>query len=263
MIQSRLRQIARLEKLAEPYLKHIRQVEKEVEQIYVGAAAHAAIIAFLVRYGEPRLTEPLSSACQRVTESDAWQTCRGKYFSESIRPGPFVPYNRDEASIIGMPLRHMVISNFRGINEKEKLNAIFSSAPPWLIWHTFGDYTAELLGLKAPNLSQVRSFARSKENFKVWYGVPPGAFECRDWPDGPEGEPLAAVNLRLLIPETRNPQKQGMTTRERRREHPDQARTPGTSWPHLLPSEFLELPFNEQLSFIERLRAKLTVTLEG
>ena len=166
------------------------------------------------------------SACQRVTESDAWQTCCGKYFPDARQhPAfgphyrdaaftesdawetccgkyfpPFGPHGRDTASIIGMPLRHMVISHFSWANEKEKLDAVFCSAPPWLIWHTFGDYTAELLGLKTPDLSHVRRFARSEENFKIWYGVPPGAFECQAWPDGPEREPLAAVNQGQEVP---------------------------------------------------------------
>ena len=157
------------------------------------------------------------SACQRVTESDAWQTCCGKYFPDARQHPAFGPHYRDAASIIGMPLRHMVISHFSGANEKEKLDAVFCSAPPWLIWHTFGDYTAELLGLKTPDLSHVRRFARSEDNFKIWYGVPPGAFECQAWPDGPEREPLAAVNLHFLVPGTRSTDKQIMTSRERRR----------------------------------------------
>jgi hypothetical protein len=245
MLQSRLRQIVRLEKLAEPYLERMRQVEEEVQLIYPGAAAHAAIVAFLVRYGEPRLSEPLSTACQRISESDAWKTCCAKYFHfpDSRGRRSFDPHGRHPALVIGSGLRYMVISNFSGAHEKEKLNAIFSSAPPWLIWHTFGDYTAELLGLETPDLSQVRRFARLKENFEVWYGVPRGAFECRDWPDGPEGEPLAATNLRLLFPETRNSEKQLMTSRERRRAHANQAQSPGTEWPSLLSSELLEKLF--------------------
>jgi hypothetical protein len=43
---------------------------------------------------------------------------------------------------MGSPLRHAVISSFPGADEKEKLDAVFASAPPWLIWFTFGDYTA-------------------------------------------------------------------------------------------------------------------------
>jgi hypothetical protein len=245
MIQSRLGQITRLEKLADPYLKRMHQLKKKVWLIYLGAAAHAAIIAFLVRYGKPRASEPLSAACERITESNAWETCCGKYlhFSDSRRLPSFQPYDRDAAFIIGSGLRHMVISNFSGADEKEKLNAIFSSAPPWLIWHTFGDYTAECLGLKTPDLSQVRRFARLKDDFEVWYGVSPGVFERRDWPDGPEKEPLAAVNLHLLIPEMRHFEKQLITSRERRREHVNPTRTRGSRWPGLLPTEFLEQVF--------------------
>jgi len=44
--------------------------------------------------------------------------------------------------------------------EKEKLEQVFASAPPWLIWFTFADYTAELLGLSLPDLSSVAGDAR-------------------------------------------------------------------------------------------------------
>ncbi len=202
MIQSRLRQIARLEKLAEPYFERRRQLWREFQLTQLGAAGHAAILAFLVRYGDPRIDEPLSRACQRVSESDVWHTCCAKYLYHFIRRGrafPFKPYDRDSASCIDMPLRHMVISNFCGRSEKDKLNAVFSTAPPWLIWYTFGDYTARLLGLKIPDLSTVRGFARSKADFKIWYGVPPGKFEARPWHNDPEKEPLAAVNLNLVF----------------------------------------------------------------
>ena len=67
----------------------------------------------------------------------------------------------------GMPLRHVIIANFPGVGEKDKLDAVFASAPPWLIWFTFADYTAKLLGLTLPNLSGVMGFARSKANFDL------------------------------------------------------------------------------------------------
>ena len=89
------------------------------------------------------------------------------------------PYDRDGVSLLGQFVRHAVISNFPGADEKQKLNAVFSSAPPWLIWFTFADYTAKLLKLKLPDLSDVRVFERSKENFDCWWGLPSGAFERR------------------------------------------------------------------------------------
>jgi hypothetical protein len=36
----------------------------------VGAAGHAAILSFLIRYGDPRVGEPLSCAWQRFMDTD-------------------------------------------------------------------------------------------------------------------------------------------------------------------------------------------------
>jgi hypothetical protein len=142
-----------------------------------------------------------------------------------------------------MPLRHLIIASFPGVGEKDKLDAVFASAPPWLIWFTFADYTAKLLGLRLPNLSEVAGLARSKANFDLWYGLPSGAFKRRPWPGGPDNEPLARTDLKLLRRDLERPDSQ-MTPRERRRaratymkSHPIEG--PG-DWPVLLPSEFLQ-----------------------
>jgi hypothetical protein len=79
MSQARFRQIARLKELAQPYLKRRRQIEKEWRWTLQGAAAHAAILAFLIRYGNPTIDEPLCCACQRVRESNAWKELCEKF----------------------------------------------------------------------------------------------------------------------------------------------------------------------------------------
>ena len=38
-----------------------------------GGAAHAAVLAFLIRYGNPELGEPLEWAIQRCAEATAWK----------------------------------------------------------------------------------------------------------------------------------------------------------------------------------------------
>jgi hypothetical protein len=264
MSQTRFRQVARLEKLAQPYIKRRQQTEKKWQQTRVGAAAHAAVLAFLIRYGNPTIEEPLSCAWQRCSESSAWKECSDRFQSSLMRSPrgtvyPFRPDSRDHTWFIGMPLRHVVIASFPGADEKEKLDAVFASAPPWLIWFTFGDYTAELLGLTLPDLSRVTGFARSKANFDLWYGLPSGAFERRRWPDGPDNEPLARTDLTLLRSEMERPDNQ-MTPRERRRaraaymkSHPIKHTD---DWPHLLPSEFLEMSFEDKLALIKEHRRK-------
>jgi hypothetical protein len=71
----RFRQIARLEKLAQPYLEWKSGIERECQYTLHGTAAHAAVLAFLIRYGNPQIDEPLSCATERCAESAAWKEC--------------------------------------------------------------------------------------------------------------------------------------------------------------------------------------------
>ena len=206
MRQSRFRQIARLEKLAEPYLKRRHQIEKRWRQTISGAANHAAILAFLIRCGDPKIEEPLSCAWKRFINTRTWKQCcnngkeskhLGDEWEEYVDE---TPYDRDEVTIRGPYLRHALIAHFYGTTEREKLKRVFASAPPWLMWFAFGDYTAKLLGLTLPDLSSVAVFARSKADFDNWPGLPSGVFERRPWPDGPDNEPLARTDLVYYAP---------------------------------------------------------------
>jgi hypothetical protein len=186
MNQIRFRQIARLEKRALPYIKQRDGIAQQLRNLHRGAVAHAAVLAFVMRYGNPQMGEPLSEACRRVAESEAWKACCEKfpictyYRKEDL----FAPYSRDNVSLVGDPLRHVLLSTLPGADEKDKLARVFKSAPPWLIWFTFADFTAKLLDLNLPDLSTVTSFERSTDIFHRWWGLPESAFECRPWLDG-------------------------------------------------------------------------------
>ena len=268
MSQIRFRQVARLEKLIE----RRRQTAAEwLRRIRLGAAAHAATLAFLIRYGKPTIDEPLSCAWQRCSESSIWRACCEIFaFASAIlrAPGdteyPFEPNSREATLVYGTPLRYVVMASSPGVGEKDILDAVFASAPPWLIWFTFADYTAKLLGLTLPDLSSVAGFARSKANFDLLYGFPSGAFERRPWPNGPDNEPLARTDLKLLRPDLKlvrpdlqRPDSQ-MTPRERRRAHATYMKShpfDGTGdWPILLPSELLELPTEQWAKYIDGTR---------
>ena len=180
-----------------------------MELTIFGAADHAAVLAFLVRYGEPQIDEPLSRACERCAASDAWKDCCDEFKSlllpgsEYLRvksPGPFQPHDMDSVNVIGAALRHVIISTYSGADEKQKLEAAFASAPPWLLWFTFADYTAKLLNFTISDLSKVSGYMRSKANFDIWWGLPRGAFERSPWPHGSESDPLARTDLNLLRP---------------------------------------------------------------
>src|SRR5262249_12398673 len=118
-----------------------------------------------------------------------------------VRRGqPFDPYTRNSVFVIGVSLRHVVISSFPGVDEKAKLNAVFKSAPPWLLWFTFADYTAAVLGLDLPDLSSISRFARSGDVVEIWWGLPREAFQRRPWPNSLVPDPLSRTDLSLLGP---------------------------------------------------------------
>ncbi len=150
----------------------------------------------------------------------------------------FTPEGRGAVIEIGEVLRHLFVSSLPGSNEKAKLNAIFKSAPAWLIWFTFADYTAAVLGLEVPDLSSVMRFTRSKKAFDHWWGLPAGTFESRLWPNNRESEPLARTDLSLLRPDAAHDQL--MTRRERKRALAASINW-ADEWPTLLPLDWLKL----------------------
>jgi hypothetical protein len=274
MNQNLFRRIARLEKLAKPYLDARQRAEKKWVMTFYEAAAHAAILAFLIRYGNPIVGEPLSTACQRVSESPAWTKFSEEFrhcLPRSDKQHLFVPYNepceepynspfkRTRALLIGPPLRHAVLSNFVGADEKEKLEAVFASAPPWLIWFTFADYTAKLLSLALPDFSHETRFARSQENLELWPGLPSGAFEPSRWPNGSKNEPLARTDLSLLRPVPQLPDSP-MTPREQKRARATYMKARPIertdSWPRLLKAELFKLTPHERNEWLRNRNPK-------
>ena len=256
MRQSRSRQIVRLQRLAEPYLKQKEEDDKNWKRTIRGAANHAAVLAFLIRYGKPQMDEPLSDACERCAQSPAWRDCCDEFRSllpgfkylpvES--PGQFEPHSSDRVSIIGETLRHIIITTYPGADEKQKLEAALASAPPWLLWFTFSDYTAKLLKLTIPDLSKVTKLMRSKANFDIWWGLPRGAFERALWPHGSEDEPLARTDLDLLRRPTIQDATRPLTRRELMRRNAalkKSEREREEAWPDLIPAEILKLSFSE------------------
>ena len=257
MRDARLRQIARLEELAQPFLKRKHDEDRQWMWTVYGAANHAAALAFLIRYGKPQIDEPLSDACERCAQSAAWKDCCDEFKSllvpgsEYLRvesPGPFQPHSRDSVNIIGVALRHVIISTFSGADEKQKLEAAFATAPPWLLWFAFADYTAKLLNLTIPDLSEVTRFMRTKAHFDIWWGLPRGAFERKPWPHGCEDEPLARTDLNLFRPTIEGATRQ-MSRREliRRRaalkKSDDGERH--EAWPRLIHLEVLKMSRSE------------------
>jgi hypothetical protein len=248
MNRIRSRRIARLGKA----VPQSEQIERQWREIRRGAVAHATVLALLVRYGNPQLGEPLSCAGGRVAKSEFWGLFCQKFPPDrTIFPANFeysFPFTRDQVTIIGDELRHVSIATFPGANEKEKLNRVLRSAPPWLLWFTFADYSAKLLGLRLPDLSTVRGFERSKEIFYRWWGLPQSAYECHPWPHGIDGEALARTDLSLFELETG--QEMPVTKRERTRALARASRSNlgrKAEWPTLISAERLRLDFRTNI----------------
>jgi hypothetical protein len=78
-------------------------------------------------------------------------------------------------------LKDISFLNFPELTNGRKFELIFRSTPPWLLWFTYVDAAAHVLGIKVPDLSNVSCFMRDERNA---LDIPKGPFECRPWPDG-------------------------------------------------------------------------------
>jgi len=215
MTQARFRQIARLEKLATPYINRRREGETHIlEVMREEAFRYVANLSLLILYGNPKTDEPLLNAWDRVRKSAAWQECRNnhpnfaeygredqgdfgdgecekhlgghygtKYFDKLSGMYIATPFDNLGAMYIAKYFRAYFVPVLPGADETEKLNAIFGKAPLWLLWFTHGDVCGTILGLKLPDFTSIHRFARME--FKSFGGLPGGPF---DWHPLPHGE---------------------------------------------------------------------------
>jgi hypothetical protein len=179
------------------------------EFIRRNAFTFIANLSLLILLGKPKDDEPLLSAWNRCRESGAWQACHEKY-------GGFDEYGQEDgtpfgalgAMYIAKYFRKYFLPDLPGANEKEKLDAIIQTAPPWLLWFTYGDRRARILGIKLPDLSKMSQFARG--DF-VWMDkLPNGPFEYHPSPDDADNSFMAS-NRKF------GHQAMGVTPRERKR----------------------------------------------
>ena len=210
MNQIRSRQVARLEKVAQGYLKRRQQSRAQSvafvrKQVFV----HVANLSLLILYGKPKIDEPLLNAWERCRESTAWRASREKHggFDEYGRENG-TPFDRS-AERIAEYFRKYFMPELPGADETEKLDAIMERAPPWLLWFTYGDVSAGVLGLKLPDLSSVNRFARGE--FRAMSELPDGPFECHPLPDGVNDRILERLNKKV------EDKVMDMTPRERKR----------------------------------------------
>jgi hypothetical protein len=148
-------------------------------QLFERLISHAVILAYLIKFGEPKIGERLSEAWKRT----------GYQGTED-------PFVYQGSMIVCDDLRSTVFPGLPGRNLKEKLNLIFETAPAWLIWFTQAEETAFMLDLKLPpDFLDAVKFARSPG---PWPKLPPYAFEPQlRGEDMKSSSPLERYYLRM------------------------------------------------------------------
>jgi hypothetical protein len=238
-----IHRLVRLEREARPYIQRMQSYKRERQWRLHAAVCHAAVLAFMVRYGRPRIEEPLWRACERCEDSDAWKECRERFPTALGSRRRFIPYDASNYRKIAEPVRYAIDWFFPGANEKDKLNRVFKSAPPWFVWFTFADWSATKLGLRVPDLSSVARFERSHDPVDPsdWFNVPEGKFERRLWENGVEQAPHVYSNSEA--------HQDHPTSRELRRANRhmgDRSNRQDDIWPQRLLIEGIELTEEEQ-----------------
>jgi hypothetical protein len=201
--------LKRLESAVQRQSKLLRLQEVRAETLLRETAVlHGAAVAAIVAYGDPQITEPLTDAWRRFAEKFP----RSNY-------NQFSPFsnNKMSARLAGITLRTEVIPKLPGADEKERLNRIFASAPAWLMWFTYGDFTASVLQLELPDLSSVKRFDRQTAFIECWPALPTSVFEQRPWPDGGGDEPPPGPAEIEFMRRELGIWTEGMTPRQRRR----------------------------------------------
>jgi hypothetical protein len=201
-----VRRVARLERSVHAYLQ--RKEREHAERIAKRKESwldRLAVVAVLAQYGQPRINESLEVAWQRCCEtldwpthleSAAWQACRGRHPGwyrkvagampgrislQPIADDEVTPFADRQARVIADYVRHHILPECPGADEKAKLEAILSKTPAWLLWFTHSDLFARLAGINVPDLSGVSRFERGELSFD---DLPTGPFRRRRLPNG-------------------------------------------------------------------------------
>ena len=198
MSVARFRRFARLEKLAQPYLKGNQELTRNGVVLGREQCARSRL-AFLIRYGNPSIEEPLECATQRCEESVAWKECCHEFNSHYIEPMQwrsdirFPAHDRDLCQVWDA-LRHFVISSFPGADEKQKLDQSLRRDLPGCSGSLSLTIPQRCWVSCFPILRKCLSSREQNKNFDSWWGLPRDAFERQPWPYGMENQPLARAD---------------------------------------------------------------------
>jgi hypothetical protein len=133
--------------------------------------ARLATVCLIIRYGAPRMKEPLAEAWQRS------MTTLLSEFPGFAENGCASPFDRESALLIARDFRTYVLPRLPGADDNDKVYRVLRDGPQWLLWHAHVDQNCRNLGIKVPRVSSMRHFARD-----AWYfQLPKGPFELRKW----------------------------------------------------------------------------------
>ena len=179
----RLRQVARLEKLARPYIDRKMKYNKEINECARrDSFVIVANLCLLILHGDPKIEESLAAPWERCLSCPAWQSRSEKYNGfKACGWEAGTPFDFCGAAHVSEHFRKYFLPDLPGADEIEKLSSIFDTAPPWLLWFTHGDFCARILGIKVPDLSSVNRFERGE--FLIDY-LPTGPFKRKRLPRG-------------------------------------------------------------------------------
>jgi hypothetical protein len=180
MSGAQFRRIARLEVSLQ---QKLAKAAKSHEPLKTSCFAHVASLCTLFLEADPKIDERLDEAWPRCLDSETWKAWLDEHrHSDGFKcRGHCDPFTERGAMHVAEHFQKHVLPNLPGANEKEKLDAILQTIPPWLLWFTGVDVKAAVLGFEPSNVSSMSSFERSPLSYM---GLPRGRFERRPWPAG-------------------------------------------------------------------------------
>ena len=131
MTRANRRRLSRLEKLAEPIIAERKRSEAAIaEELRHAAREHAARLAAVILYGEPKIDEPLALAWSRALAHLKLADTHEK--------------------MLPLSLRLHILETQQGGSEEAKLAHVLASAPQWLLIFCAGYFDAEILEFDLP-----------------------------------------------------------------------------------------------------------------
>jgi hypothetical protein len=193
MSRGRLRQIARLEQRALPYIaRQQRERDETRAKAREWSFIVAANLALLLLYGDPKISEPLTDAWQRCLQSEGWKELRARHPDPILVYGFYeaTPFDNAGAKALADYFRQYILPILPDADDTAKLNAVFANAPRWLLWFTHMDVMGHVLGLHVSDFSSKSRYERPR----IAGHLPEESFEWRRRSDG--GEDVFAIIAR-------------------------------------------------------------------